>query len=86
MKARFAASSLVSIMIMLMAQVVVRFAFGHESRFRKSCRFSFYLVISRRACACKGAHVGDRAHQAPAPVRVGLLMLADLLGSGSTPR
>ena len=59
---------LVGIMIMLMAQVVVRFAFGHGLTFSEElCRFSFlYLVyFAASLVACKG-----------------LLMLADLLWLG----
>lgn len=42
---------LVGIMIMLMAQVVVRFAFGHGLTFRKNCAVSPSSIssISRRA-------------------------------------
>ena len=49
---------LVGIMIMLMAQVVVRFAFGHGLTFSEElCRFSFlYLVyFAASLVACKGA-------------------------------
>ena len=72
---------LVGIMIMLMAQVVVRFAFGHGLTFSEElCRFSFlYLVyFAASLVACKGAHIRVTAHtqKLPAPVRVGLLMLA----------
>ena len=78
---------LVGIMIMLMAQVVVRFAFGHGLTFSEElCRFSFlYLVyFAASLVACKGAHIRVTAHtqKLPAPVRVGLLMLADLLWLG----
>ena len=74
-------------MIMLMAQVVVRFAFGHGLTFSEElCRFSFlYLVyFAASLVACKGAHIRVTAHtqKLPAPVRVGLLMLADLLWLG----
>ena len=69
---------LVGIMIMLMAQVVVRFAFGHGLTFSEElCRFSFlYLVyFAASLVACKGAHIRVTAHtqKLPAPVRVGLL-------------
>ena len=78
---------LVGIMIMLMAQVVVRFAVGHGLTFSEElCRFSFlYLVyFAASLVACKGAHIRVTAHtqKLPAPVRVGLLMLADLLWLG----
>ena len=61
---------------MLMAQVVVRFAFGHGLTFSEElCRFSFlYLVyFAASLVACKGAHIRVTAHtqKLPAPVRVG---------------
>ena len=78
---------LVGIMSMLMAQVVVRFVFGHGLTFSEElCRFSFlYLVyFAARLVAGKGAHIRVTAHtrKLPAPMRVGLLMLADLLWLG----
>ena len=78
---------LVGIMSMLMAQVVVRFVFGHGLTFSEElCRFSFlYLVyFAASLVAGKGAHIRVTAHtrKLPAPMRVGLLMLADLLWLG----
>ncbi len=78
---------LVGIMIMLMAQVVVRFLFGHGlTASEELCRFSFlYLVyFAASLVACKGAHIRVTAHtkRLPASVRVGLLLLADLCWLG----
>lgn len=73
---------LVSIMSMLMAQVVIRFLFGHGlTSSEELCRFSFlYLVyFAASLVAYKGAHIRVTAHtQSFSPrTRVGLLMLAD---------
>ncbi|MFQ8888622.1 MAG: TRAP transporter small permease [Bilophila wadsworthia] len=58
---------------MLMAQVVVRFAFGHGLTFSEElCRSLPSRLFRGEPVACRGAHPGDRAHPAPAPVRVGL--------------
>lgn len=78
---------LVGIMIMLMAQVVVRFLFGHGlTASEELCRFSFlYLVyFAASLVACKGAHIRVTAHtkRLPVPVRVGLLLLADVCWLG----
>lgn len=59
---------LVGIMIMLMAQVVVRFAFGHGLTFSEElCRFSFlYLVyFAASLVACKGALLIDSMSTRP---------------------
>lgn len=73
---------LVSIMVMLMAQVIIRILFGHGLTFSEElCRFSFlYLVyFAASLVAAKGAHIRVTAHtqKLPAPARIALLMLAD---------
>lgn len=78
---------LVGIMIMLMAQVVVRFLFGHGlTASEELCRFSFLYMVYFAASlvACKGAHIRVTAHtrHLPRPLRVGLLVLADLCWLG----
>ena len=69
---------LVGIMSMLMAQVVVRFVFGHGLTFSEElCRFSFlYLVyFAASLVAGKGAHIRVTAHtrKLPAPMRLSLI-------------
>ena len=73
---------LVGIMIMLMAQVVVRFLFGHGLTFSEElCRFSFlYLVyFAASLVASKGAHIRVTAHtqNLSDSIRIALLALAD---------
>lgn len=78
---------LVGIMSMLMAQVIVRFFFGHGLTFSEElCRFSFlYLVyFAASLVASKGAHIRVTAHtqKFPTPLRIALLMIADLCWIG----
>lgn len=75
---------LVAIMSMLMAQVVVRFVFGHGlTASEELCRFSFlYLVyFASSLVAYKGAHIRVTAHTSrlPQAMQLALLMGADLL-------
>ena len=83
---------LVGIMIMLMAQVVVRFAFGHGLTFSEElCRFSFlYLVyFAASLVACKGAHIRVTARtprSSPRPCASACSCWRICSGSGSTPR
>lgn len=74
---------LVAIMVMLMAQVAVRFFFGHGVTFSEElCRFAFlYLVyFAASLVASKGAHIRVTAHTKlmPNKVRIGFLVVSDL--------